>query len=127
MHASRRPEALPSNSVPLLLEPREFRRVIPSEPPSASGHKTARAAEGTPQGGVAKRSTARLRAVAGASTLLGWGHGRRRKDLRRPLAALRMSAALAADRRRDGSPKGGDLSLTPSLSVVLAYALHGRE
>ena len=58
---------------------------------------TARAAEGTPLGGVAKRSTARLRAVAGASTLLGWGHGRRQKDLRRPLAALRMSAALAAD------------------------------
>ena len=55
---------------------------------------TARAAEGTPLGGVAKRSTARLRAVAGASTLLGWGHGRRQNDLRRPLAALRMSAAL---------------------------------
>ena len=58
---------------------------------------TARAAEGTPIGGVAKRSTARLRAVAGASTLLGWGHGRRQNDLRRRLAALRMSAALAAD------------------------------
>ena len=76
---------------------------------------TARAAEGTPLGGVAKRSTARLRAVAGASTLLGWGHGRRQNDLRRLLAALRMSAALAADRRRDGSPKGGDATLPNGL------------
>ena len=54
-----------------------------------------------------------LRSGDGVSTLLCWGHGRRRKNLRRLLAALRMSAALAADRRRDGSPKGGDLSLTP--------------
>ena len=74
---------------------------------------TARAAEGTPIGGVAKRSTARLRAVAGASTLLGWGHGRRQNDLRRLLAALRMSAALAADgvgieaRRAETPPPNG--------------------
>ena len=63
-----------------------------------------RAQRKAPDRGVAKRSTARLRAVAGASTLLGWGHGRRQNDLRRLLAALRMSAALAADRRRDRSP-----------------------
>jgi hypothetical protein len=52
---------------------------------------------------------AALKRFTEANTLLPLrGNGRHTKDLRHPLAALRMSAALAADRVRDGSPKGGD-------------------
>ena len=65
--------------------------VIPPEP-SCLRHNSARSGR-HPAGGVAKRSTARLRAVAGASTLLCWGYVAT-DDVRRPLAALRIPAAL---------------------------------
>ena len=59
-----------------------------------------------PEGGVAQRSTARLRAVDWSEHVVTIEGQRNDTQRLAPLAALRRSAALDADRVTDGSPTG---------------------